>query len=54
MGLHHAKDAKEAFKKLVKVLKPGGIIVIGLYHKYGRTTRIKQLLAKLFSQNSNF
>ena len=49
--LHHTKDAKEAFKKLVKVLKPGGIIVIGLYHKYGRTvTRIKQLLAKLFSQ----
>ena len=38
-------------EKLVKVLKPGGIIVIGLYHKYGRTvTRIKQLLAKLFSQ----
>ena len=46
--LHHTKDAKEAFKCLVKVAKPGGIIIIGLYHKYGRFfTRIKQKLAKL-------
>ena len=46
--LHHTKDAKEAFKCLVKVTKPGGIIVIGLYHKYGRFfTRLKQNIAKL-------
>lgn len=46
--LHHTKDAEEAFKCLVKVLKPGGVIVVGLYHKYGRTvTRIKQNLAKI-------
>ena len=46
--LHHTKDAEEAFKCLVKVTKPGGILVIGLYHKYGRFfTRLKQKLARL-------
>ncbi len=46
--LHHAKDAEEGFRCLVKVLKPGGIIVVGLYHKYGRfVTKIKQKMAKI-------
>lgn len=53
--LHHTKDPKEAFKCLVKVLKPEGIIVIGLYHKYGRTlTRIKQKLAKIIGSRIYF
>ena len=46
--LHHTKNAKEAFKCLVEVTKPGGIIIIGLYHKYGRfVSYLKQQLAKL-------
>ena len=46
--LHHTKDAKRAFKSLVEVTKPGGIIVIGLYHRYGRIfTRIKQKIARI-------
>ncbi len=46
--LHHTKNAEEAFKCLVKVLQPGGIIIIGLYHKYGRLfTRFKQKLANI-------
>ncbi len=33
---------------MVKVLQPGGIIIIGLYHKYGRLfTRFKQKLANI-------
>lgn len=45
--LHHTKDAEEAFKCLVDVTKPGGVIIIGLYHKYGRLiTMFKQKLAK--------
>ena len=33
---------------MVKVLQPGGIIIIGLYHKYGRFfTRFKQKLANI-------
>ena len=52
---HHTKDAEEAFKCLVKVLKPGGVIVVGLYHKYGRTvTRIKQNLAKIIHGSKIF
>ena len=50
--LHHTKDARKAFKCLVEVTKPGGLIVIGLYHKYGRFfTKVKQKLAKLLGKN---
>ena len=50
--LHHTKNAQQAFKCLVNVLKPGGIIIIGLYHKYGRFfTILKQNLAKLLGKN---
>ncbi len=53
--LHHTKNAQEAFKSLVKVTKPGGIIVIGLYHKYGRlVTKLKQKLAKLIGNKIAF
>ena len=44
--LHHTKNARLAFANLCKHLKPGGLIVIGLYHKYGRlVTNFKQLIA---------
>ncbi len=50
--LHHTKDARKAFKHLVDVTKPGGLIAIGLYHKYGRFfTRVKQALAKIIGKN---
>lgn len=50
--LHHTKDARKAFKRLVDVTKPGGLIAIGLYHKYGRFfTRVKQALAKIMGKN---
>ena len=53
--LHHTYNPKLAFSKLVKVLKPGGIIVIGLYHKYGRTIqKIRQGLIKIFGDNLKF
>ena len=50
--LHHTKDARKAFNSLVEVTKPGGLIVIGLYHKYGRfLTKVKQKIAKLLGKN---
>jgi ubiquinone/menaquinone biosynthesis C-methylase UbiE len=53
--LHHTYNPKLAFSKLVKVLKPGGIIVIGLYHKYGRTIqKIRQGLIRVFGDNLKF
>jgi len=49
--LHHTKDVREAFNCLVEVTKPGGLIVIGLYHKYGRfVTTLKQRLAKFLGK----
>ena len=53
--LHHTYDPKLAFAKLVKVLKPGGIIIIGLYHKYGRIVqKLRQKLIKFFGNDFKF
>lgn len=34
--LHHTHDAEGAFNKLVPLVRPGGWINLGLYHRYGR------------------
>jgi 2-polyprenyl-3-methyl-5-hydroxy-6-metoxy-1,4-benzoquinol methylase/uncharacterized protein YbaR (Trm112 family) len=34
--LHHTADPKGAFESIARVLKPGGVIIIGLYNKIGR------------------
>lgn len=34
--LHHTADAYGAFQNLVRLVKPGGYITIGLYNTYGR------------------
>ena len=34
--LHHTKNSKDAFKIISKWLKPEGLIIIGLYNKFGR------------------
>ncbi len=53
--LHHTKDAEKAFKCLVEVTKPGGVLVIGLYHKYGRiVTRIKQKIANIIGEKISY
>ena len=53
--LHHTYNPKLAFSKLVRVLKPRGIIVIGLYHRYGRIIqKIRQSLIKNFGDSFKF
>ena len=53
--LHHTYNPKLAFSKLVRVLKPEGIIVIGLYHRYGRIIqKIRQSLIKNFGDSFKF
>ena len=53
--LHHTKDAQKAFQALVSKTKPGGHIVIGLYHRHGRlVTKLKQILAKLIGRRIRF
>ena len=34
--LHHTYDARKAFGHIVRKLKPGGIVMVGLYNSYGR------------------
>lgn len=34
--LHHTFDAKRAFAAVVRKLKPGGVVMVGLYNRYAR------------------
>ena len=46
--LHHTSDPKRGFHGISKLVKPGGMIVIGLYHRYGRiATDIRRVLFNL-------
>lgn len=46
--LHHTADPVGAFRTLVSLVKPGGYIVIGLYHRYGRLfTDIRRIIFSL-------
>ncbi len=38
--LHHTSDARLGFRSLVGKLKPGGLILVGLYNYYGRLTTL--------------
>ena len=52
--LHHTIDARQAFSELVRFLKPGGFILVGLYHKFGRiVTKFKQMVAPIIGKNLN-
>ena len=53
--LHHTHNPFLAFSNLVNVLKKDGLIIIGLYHKYGRlVTKIRQKLIHLFGDRMMF
>jgi len=53
--LHHTHNAKLAFKNIAGVLKPGGTIVIGLYHKYGRfIQKIRQFLFPILGEKLKY
>lgn len=50
--LHHTHSAKKAFGKLCKILKRDGIIIIGLYHKFGRIFHnLRKVIIKKFGSN---
>lgn len=34
--LHHTHDAREAFSRIVRKVRPGGIVMVGLYNFYAR------------------
>lgn len=48
--LHHTSKPEENFKKLVKSLKKGGYITIGIYNPYGSfKVRVKRAILKLLA-----
>lgn len=43
--LHHTHDAYEGFKRVLRLVKPNGFILIGLYNTYGRiATKSRQVI----------
>jgi carbamoyltransferase len=34
--LHHTSDARRAFASIVRKVKPGGLVIVGLYNRYAR------------------
>ena len=47
--LHHTKNAEKGFDQLVKYLKKDGIIIVGLYNRYGRFwTNFRRYLYNIF------
>jgi len=52
--LHHTGDAYKGFKNILKLIKPGGYIVIGLYNRFGRIPlKIRIMMAKTIFKNNN-
>jgi carbamoyltransferase len=46
--LHHTSDPRGGFRRLVPLVRPGGYVVIGLYHRWGRlATNARRVLFSL-------
>ena len=53
--LHHTSDPYLGFKSILKLVKKGGFIIIGLYNKYGRiSTDIRRLIFKASGNRFKF
>jgi 2-polyprenyl-3-methyl-5-hydroxy-6-metoxy-1,4-benzoquinol methylase len=47
--LHHTPDPRRAFAAVVPLVRPGGMLVIGLYNSYARIPlRLRRMVASLF------
>src|SRR4029077_18156726 len=46
--LHHTPNPRESFSRIVRLARPGGMIIIGLYNAFARIPlRLKRLVARL-------
>ena len=53
--LHHTFDARRAFTQIVLKVKPGGIVMVGLYNRYARIpTYLRSKLIGLFGPNIDY
>lgn len=51
--LHHTADPYKGFQNILKLVKPGGCIAVGLYNSYGRLLLKKRIfLAKTIFKNN--
>ena len=51
--LHHTGNAYAGFQNILKLLKPNGLIAVGLYNRYGRLPlKVRILLAKTVFKNN--
>jgi len=52
--LHHTGNAYQAFKNILRLLKPGGYVAIGLYNTYGRMLlKLRRTLSKTVFKNND-
>jgi SAM-dependent methyltransferase len=53
--LHHTSDPLLAFRSIASLVKPGGYILLGLYHRYGRLiTDVRRLVFRLLGDRFAF
>ena len=53
--LHHTSDPFLAFKSIARLVKPGGYLLVGLYHRYGRLiTDLRRQLLRLSGDRLTF
>jgi SAM-dependent methyltransferase len=53
--LHHTRNAPRAFASIVQKVKPGGMVVVGLYNRFARVpTWIRSHLIGLFGDNIDY
>jgi SAM-dependent methyltransferase len=53
--LHHTADPRGAFESIARLVKPNGVIIIGLYNKIGRlTTDFKRFLFRVSADKLSF
>ena len=46
--LHHTSDPRAAFASIARLVRPGGFLLVGLYHRYGRlVTDLRRALFRL-------
>ena len=53
--LHHTFDARRAFSHIVRKVKPGGIVIVGLYNRYARiATWLRARLIGMFGPGIDY
>jgi SAM-dependent methyltransferase len=49
--LHHTSDPEGGFRNLVRIAKPGGFVIVGLYNRYGRLMlELRRRVVRLLSR----